>query len=362
MATSYLGYLNPLSYFTSSTQEKPTSESGEPLPMEECPQEESSPYQPSVEGSSEPIGPALETSGGGLEEVEDGQDPLSIQQSKEDEKVVASGGNLIVTEREMTQEEIDEHFSEESSKGALPPHLNPDNLIRVMVFEETKHFPRPVVFDFCPGQRRMPYGQWWVPEGKTAAECTICEYCYNNKCLGDVVMTPYFHEHFNLSNNYEGNIPYAEMRDSNCNCDCPKSKDHPKPNNLLCPPCYYESLNIFCRPASCGSCKQCKNWTSYIGMHYCPPCSHLIEACHECGETFKEGDVYLEKISLYLDEEIKRNQKYIERDPEMRDYFEERLKRSVERKEQTTTKFAGKSKQEVLAMAVKNYREDPDSS
>ncbi len=444
MATSLLGYLNPLSYFASkepvpSSEEEPPAEKPipesnsmqeeSPLGSEELPVEENSVIseenpaivseepccQPSVEeccseeppmeecppeepalameeclpevgsggccegGSEGPIGPALEYPGSPdvhietvpqeplLEEVEDGQDPLRAGPSKEEEKVIASAGGLVAIAREMTQEEIDEYFPEDNDEppakvSKVPPHLNPDVLIQITANEEAQHFPHPVVFDFCPGQRRMPFGQWWVPEGKSARECTICEYCYTNKCLGDVAMTPYYHKHFNISGQYNGEIPYSKMKNGNCNCDCPNADKHPKPRNLLCPPCYYESLDIFCRACSCGACHECGNWTSYMGMKYCPPCSHLLKRCHECGESLKEGNAYLEAIEDYHNKSIKRNQKYMEREPDMREHFEKQLEMANKRREEAIARFTNKSSEEILAMAMNNYKEASDSN
>lgn len=380
--TSLLGYLNPLSYFSSKDSSNPEPEKSDPQPESEenlpsCEEQQDNPpsLQEDNSGPMEeersPIGPALETPGSPdvhcevvkpvLEEVEEGQDPLSCKE--EEGRTVASAGGLVITERPMTEEEIEEFFGSDEeppakvSKGNLPCHLNPDNLIQIMAYEEVKHFPQPVVFDFCPGQRRMPFGQWWVPEGKTPAECTICEYCYNNKCLGDVVMTPYYHKHFNISGNYQEKIPYSKMKNGNCNCDCPKMKEHPRPDNLLCPPCYTKSLSIFCRAASCGSCQQCGNWTSYCGMAYCPPCSHLLKACHECGQPLKEGDAYLEELEASLDKEIARSEKYMTRDPEMKDYYTEEITKLKKRKEKVVARFSGKSAEEILVMAKNNYEE-----
>lgn len=323
-------------------------------------EEESTPIEPVIPGSPDihvEVGVPQQPL---LEEVEAGQDPLQVV--KEDEKVVAAADNLVLIEREMTQEEQEEYFPEPPSKySKVPPHLNPDNLIRIMAHQEAQHFPQPVVFDFCPRDRRMPFGQWWVPEGKSAAECTICEFCYNNKCLGDVAMTPYYHKQFNISGKYDQEIPYDAMKDGNCNCDCPKANEHPKARNLSCPPCYYHSLDIFCRAASCGVCQECKNWTSYIGMSYCPPCSHLLKRCHECGESLKEGNAYLEAINEHFDKTIKRNQKYLEREPDMKEHFEKQLEKSIKRKESAASRFSNKSCEEIIAMAMNNYKEEPES-
>lgn len=183
----------------------------------------------------------------------------------------------------------------------LPSHPNRDLMITAEM--KTMHFPRPVVFDFCPGKTRMPYGQWWVPEGKRPEECTICEYCVNQRCLGDVKLLPYYHASFNLSGNYIGEIPLDQLQNGNCDCDCPKRHQHPTPRNLFCPLCTITEKT--CKYSN--TCQQCGNEVHYKDVVYCPPCSHLAKACQRCGEKFKDGNTYIKEIVTFFTDEIKKS-------------------------------------------------------
>lgn len=221
-------------------------------------------------------------------------------------------------------------------------------------YEKTKHFHRPIVFDFCPGKRRMPYGQWWVPEGKSSQACTICEYCYNNKCLGEVKLVPYYHPNFNLSSNYIGNIPPDQLNDGNCDCDCPKSKDHPQPQNLQCPPCRIKSSEIFGSLTSIGVCKQCTNWTSYLETTYCPSCSYLLKACHKCGETIKEGNSYINAILVVFAKMIKRNRRCqieFQDDPDEAAYYKNRVEKLEKQREEAITQLKNRLTEQMLVMS-----------
>ena len=316
MATSFFGYLNPMNFFASKEQpavpENEEQRMQVDLPKEETFGEQCNPEVPSQDPSPAPNESSLE-------------------------------------------------ISSPSGEEDLQLYVDHDNLIQDMARIEIEDSPKQFVFDFCPGQRRMPYGQWWVPEGKIASDCTICEYCYENKCLGEVPMTPYFHQNFNISGKYNGKIPSTRMKSGNCNCDCPKAKEHPQPSNLMCPPCYYESLEALGRAAVCGSCEKCGNWISYSGMTYCPPCSHLFEACYECGGTIKEGNAYLEAIKAGFDKQIKRCAKYTQiMEDDWKGYYEDKIEQLRKEKEEVALRFKDKSAAEVLVMAKKNYKEDLD--
>ena len=320
MAASLLGYLNPMNYFANK-EPSADLEKGE------------------ADGSVEQPTPMK------LEEISSLDEPC-----KEEEKPLVGSDQEVPTAVESNSSlDLRKPWKQPS------PQDNSDEPIKIRAQEETQHFPKPVVFDFCPGQRRMPYGQWWVPKGKTAAECTICEYCCNN-CFSEVAMKPYLHKHFNMSGKYEGLIPHKEMKTTNCNCDCPKSEEHPKPKELYCPPCYFESIEVFGYCASLGTCRECKNQTSYSAMEYCPNCSYLLKACHMCCDTLKDGNSYIDAVMNKLDESIEQYEQWAQSDDDDKSYVKERIAYFNDKKEKVSSLLKDKSAEDILVMAKSDYK------
>ena len=213
---------------------------------------------------------------------------------------------------------------------SLLKYLNPMNLFasnKELVIQtpatqtKTGSLSRLVTLNFCPGHFKTPYGRWWLPTGKTPAECIICDYCYNNKCMGTITITSYTNE---------------EVDNGNCNCACPKSKEHPQPDNILCPICYFESSKVLVSFASCGYCQQCKNPTAYTAMNLCTICSQLFRACHKCTESIHIGDSYIPKIIAYLEREDVHKTAF--------------LKREI------IKLFEGKSADDIIEMSRQKYK------
>ncbi len=134
----------------------------------------------------------------------------------------------------------------------------------------------------CVGDIRINYGKWYVPIGKTAQDCTYCEYCYKNGCVSPDKVT--------------------EQTEAavNCNCDCPNKASHPKLVTIICPLCVPKPVSP---DSKVGTCKKCKTTTYHPDMAYCPGCSTEVKSCSECGDEIKNGDQYLTQI----EEKIKKS-------------------------------------------------------
>ena len=205
--------------------------------------------------------------------------------------------------------------------------------------------------NFCLSKYRTPFGQWWVPEGKTAVECTYCEYCVKNGCHGDTPLSPLHHRFFNITGTYQDEIPKSkESTLCNCNCDC--KEEHPLLYNLRCPICYILMMRGWCGLDCFGNCTQCGNLTSHGGMVYCIPCSYIMESCGECGQPFRSGDEYITEIIIAIDKYIDE----IQKNTPLKIFYERELSRLKQLKANIEDICGSKSRNEILEMARKSYQ------
>jgi len=150
----------------------------------------------------------------------------------------------------------------------------------------------------CVGKTRISNGIWYVPHGKATTECTYCEFCVNNGCIS-------LHE-----------VTKVDGKLNNCNCDCPNQGSHVTLEmsmvNLRCPVCRVKQIGML-SSCTCGSCKQCHNYTPNPGYTYCMACSNRLTSCEKCGKKIKSGNEYLEGIKKSLDKKIKQHQDQLDR-------------------------------------------------
>jgi hypothetical protein len=114
----------------------------------------------------------------------------------------------------------------------------------------------------CPGRLRGVRCNWFIPNGKTAEECTYCEWCISHGCV-------------QLEEGYRST---AELE--RCNCDCPILNSHA----VMLP---YNCGNHSGMIGDCmmGRCRICytEGSTTSSANKYCRDCSALYSICEICG-------------------------------------------------------------------------------
>jgi len=115
----------------------------------------------------------------------------------------------------------------------------------------------------CIGNMRVSFGKWYVPMGKTAAEITYCEWCFNNGCI----------KNKDVGDVYESN----ELVECNCNCN----NYHVKISRFFCNKHYNIKLitngQKRCKTPKCGILRSNKRYNRYQG------CSAIFGVCEVCG-------------------------------------------------------------------------------
>jgi hypothetical protein len=115
----------------------------------------------------------------------------------------------------------------------------------------------------CTGNFRVHRGKWTIPNGKTAHECTYCEWCVANQCI-------------------QLEAGYTTKRDlANCLCDCPIKHTHAAIQAYNCGK-HEEDVST----CDMGTCRTCwKLGTTSGSERYCEACSALFGICGVCGVT-----------------------------------------------------------------------------
>jgi hypothetical protein len=108
----------------------------------------------------------------------------------------------------------------------------------------------------CVGNIKINYGKWYAPIGKTAYQCTICEFCILNGCVEKSAV-------------YE----LDEINQYSCNC----TNNHTHIEEYVCEDCIYDCNFII---ADMGKCITCKEFTK---NKYCNGCSAIFSKCIYCG-------------------------------------------------------------------------------
>ncbi len=182
---------------------------------------------------------------------------------------------------------------------------------------------------YCVGSIRVSYGKWYSPNGQTPQDCTYCNFCIENGC-----------------------IPRSEVWQltepvKNCNCDCPKQKQHPRIKEIQCPTCRVKQIGRL-RCATCGTCSHCQCQTSYIGQKFCSGCSWLLNSCKECGQEIQDGNFYIEAIKKKIEKlKAKLSEYPISGYPDLAQkqsvMYDEILKNAIQ-------EYSGKSRDEILRL------------
>lgn len=112
----------------------------------------------------------------------------------------------------------------------------------------------------CVGDIKINFGKWYSPVGKSAYECTICEFCVQNGC-----------------------VEKSDMREideiNQCVCNCINKQNHLCIEEYACTECLI-SCNI--EKLDTNKCTICKEYTNYY-TKYCAGCSAIFEKCIYCG-------------------------------------------------------------------------------
>jgi hypothetical protein len=192
--------------------------------------------------------------------------------------------------------------------------------------------------DCCVGDTPINFGNWYCQNGKTAEDCTYCEYCVNNKCI-------------DVSQLYK-------LSDStyHCTCDCPKKHSHPKLFCYFCPKCEIERFGME-PPKAGGACKKCKFQTPLANQAYCASCSIQLKSCYECGLAIKDGNSYITDVELSISKHVQEIKNFMikDKDGKYQQQYLKTIEMLTSQLQKARELFANKTS-EQMCVAIIDYQ------
>lgn len=133
----------------------------------------------------------------------------------------------------------------------------------------------------CPGKLYVHRDQWTIPNGKTARECTYCEWCVNNGC-------------------FQLEPGFSVSRDlGTCSCDCPVRDAHVTMQPYNCG--QHDGTPGMTVMGTCKSCWRAAS-TSSSAEKYCGGCSAQHGICIVCGVN-RDGKYPMRPVAKMLSRE-----------------------------------------------------------